>query len=451
MIVDGNLVIQTKEGSLHLGPATPEGWTERAQVNLSSLSWTPPSFSSGAIFARGMKNITRIEWEKQSAVASTSVVTGPQLSAKFASFLADVEKATDKNAALEKFLTNVTSYPFIEWPDHVYFLYRGDAKDIAITGDMIGARQEEPMNRIADTDLFWYHTRLEPDALITYRFVKNYEEQIPDPKNPKKFKDPQGKEVSLLSMPGWRDASFSKPTKQQGVIESKEIISTSHKGVSVKLDIYLPPGYKTGTQRYPLLFLLDGDAARNDGLYRNALDSLTGHSIQPVITVFVGEVKFGDLQFQDPAQYYDLITDFYGNEVLKYIDEHYRTKSELAARAIIGNGFNGPDAFMTVLKLPGLFGAIGCQSLFMLSSDEQTLRSLIKTAQEQPLQIYLDWGLYDLRTSRENWDIPEANRRMIIYLRERGYKPAGGETHEFFGWASWRNRLDRVLLTFFPM
>jgi len=221
--------------------------------------------------------------------------------------------------------------------------------------------------------------------------------------------------------------------------------------VSVKIDTYLPPGYNSSNQRYPLLFLLDGDLARSEGFFNHALDSLIGKSIQPVITVFVGEVKFGDLQIQDPVQYYDLIADFYGKEVLKYIDEHYRTKSEATERAIIGNGFNAPDAFMTTLKLPGMFGAIGIQSFFMLSSDEQMIRGLVKTAQEQPLQIYLDWGLYDLRTKRENWDIPETNRRMIQYLREKGYKPAGGETHEFFGWASWRNRVDRVLTTLFPL
>ena len=283
--------------------------------------------------------------------------------------------------------------------------------------------------------------------------MKNYEEQILDPKNPKKTKDSQGKDVSILSMPAWKDGSYSKVAspKQRGLIESKEIVSSLHKGVTVKLDIYLPPGYKSGNQRYPLLFLLDGDAARNEGFFSNALDHLTGSSIQPVITVFVGEVKFGDIQIQDAAQYYNLIVDFYGKEVVKYIDDHYRTKSEPASRAIIGNGFNGPDALMTALKLPSLFGGVGSQSLFMLSSDEQMFREIIKTAQEQPLQIYLDWGLYDLRTSRENWDIPEADRRLVKYLRERGYKPAGGETHEFFGWASWRNRVDRVLVSLFPL
>jgi outer membrane protein assembly factor BamB len=453
VLVDGNLVIQTKEGMLHIGAASPEGWTERARIDLSSVSWTPPSFSSGAIFARGMKTINRIEWEKQNAVASTSISAAPQLSARFAAFLTDIEKATDKNATIEKFLSNVTSYPDVEWPNHVYFLYRGDAKDVAITGDMIGARQEEPMNRVPDTDLFWYHVQLEPDSLITYRFVKNYEEQVLDPKNTKKTKDSQGKDVSIFSMPGWKDGSFSTqaPVKQKGLIESKEIVSSLHKGASVKVDVYLPPGYKSGNDRYPLLFLLDGDAARAEGFFNNALDQLTGRSIQSVITVFVGEVKFGEIQIQSATQYYDLIVDFYGKEVLKYVDDHYRTKSEPAARAIIGNGFSGPDAFMTALNLPGQFGAIGSQSLFMLSSDEQMLRDAMKTAQEHPLQIYLDWGLYDLRTKRENWDIPEADRRFVQFLRERGYKPAGGETHEFFGWASWRNRLDRVLTTLFPL
>src|SRR4029453_11097951 len=121
----------------------------------------------------------------------------------------EIDKANDKTATLEKFLSGVTSYPYVEWPDHVYFLYRGEAKDVAITTDAIGARQEEPMNRIAGTDLFWYHTKLEPDALITYRFLKNYEEQLLDPKNTRKTKDNQGKEVSILAMPGWKDGAFS--------------------------------------------------------------------------------------------------------------------------------------------------------------------------------------------------------------------------------------------------
>ena len=454
MVVDGNLVVQTKEGSVHIAPATPKGWNERAKVDLSSVSWTPPSFSSGAIFARGMKQIARIEWQKQGTVASAATpALSEELSGRFASFLADIEKAADKNAAVEKFVSGLNSYPFVEWPNHVYFLYRGEAKDIGITGDMIGARQEEPMHRVAGTDLFWYHVQLEPDALITYRFVKNYEEQIADPKNPKKTKDGRGQELSIFTMPGWKDGAFAveAPAERRGMIESKEIVSTLHKGVKVKADVYLPPGYKTGNQKYPLLIVLDGEAARTEGYFANALDHLRDRSMRSAITVFVGQVDLGENPPNEPAAYYDLIVSFLGKEVVKQIDEQYRTKTEPSERAIIGNGYASTDAFMTALRNPGMFGAFGSQSMVILSSDEEYIRKLIKSSQEQPMQIYLDWGLYDLRTKRENWDMRESNRNLVAFLRERGYKPAGGETHESFGWASWRNRLDRVLVALLPL
>jgi len=289
--------------------------------------------------------------------------------------------------------------------------------------------------------------------LITYRFVKNYEEQIADPKNPRKTKDARGQDLSIFTMPGWKDNSFSTqaPQQQRGVLESKEIVSSLHKGVSVKVDVYLPPGYKTGKDRYPLLIVLDGSAARTEGFFTNALDHLINRSVKPAITVFVGEPNLGEISLRDPVQYYEVVPSFLGKEVVKYIDQQYRTKPNPEDRAIIGNGFSGLDALITTLKNPGLFGAFGSQSLVLIRSDEELLRNMIKTAQQQPLQIYLDWGLYDLRTSRESWDIREGNRNMVQLLRERGYKPAGGETHESFGWASWRNRLDRVLVTLLPI
>src|SRR4029079_686649 len=189
------------------------------------------------------------------------------------------------------------------------------------------------------------------------------EDKLLDPKNTKKTIDVQGQEVSLLTMPGWHDGSFATaaPEKQRGSIESQGVVSSLHKGIKAKVDVYLPPGYKSGKERYPLLFLLDGVAARNHGYFSNALDHLTGHSIQPVITVFVGEVDLGENPPQDPAKYYEMISDFYGKEVVKFIDDHYRTRTDSASRAIIGNGFNGPDALATALKLPGLFGGVGSQ------------------------------------------------------------------------------------------
>ena len=62
----------------------------------------------------------------------------------------------------------------------------------------------------------------------------------------------------------------------------------------------------------------------------------------------------------------------------------------MAERAIIGNGFHGLDALITVLKFPGLFGAFASQSCVMLMSDVDYIRTIVKTTDRQPLQIYLD-------------------------------------------------------------
>jgi hypothetical protein len=42
------------------------------------------------------------------------------------------------------------------------------------------------------------------------------------------------------------------------------------------------------------------------------------------------------------------------------------------------------------------------------------------------------------------------NRRFDAFLRERGYRPAGGEVADGFGWPSWRTRTDRLFETLFP-
>ena len=58
---------------------------------------------------------------------------------------------------------------------------RGEADDVGIVGDMIGFRREDPMTRLDGTDVFYYSTRLEPDAAVTYGFIPDYGEPVPDP------------------------------------------------------------------------------------------------------------------------------------------------------------------------------------------------------------------------------------------------------------------------------
>jgi hypothetical protein len=104
----------------------------------------------------------------------------------------------------------------------------------------------------------------------------------------------------------------------------------------------------------------------------------------------------------------------------------------------------------SVFKQPGVFGSLGSQSAYFLDAEQEPLKKVIHTFENQPLRIYMDWGNYDIRATREGWDMVKTNREFSQYLRSKGYYPAGGEAHDSSGWASWRNRTDRWLTALLP-
>jgi len=72
ILVDGHLVIVTKDGSVHVAKATPEGYEEIAGKQIfEDLAWTPPSFADGSLFVRSLGAIARIEMDPSIAVTET--------------------------------------------------------------------------------------------------------------------------------------------------------------------------------------------------------------------------------------------------------------------------------------------------------------------------------------------------------------------------------------------
>jgi enterochelin esterase-like enzyme len=455
IIVDGNLVIQTKEGTLHVAKAGPEGWVEKAQINLfPAVSWTSPSFANGAIFARSQGEIARLEWKSQNAaMAAASEPPAISNGSRFEKFVSDLNSASDKKAAVDQFMSSVSSFPMIEWPDRVHFIYRGEATDMGIVGDMIGARREDPMKHIAGTDLFYYSIRLEPDARINYYFVKNYDEKIPDPRNTRLTYDGQGSPNSWIAMPSWKEPSYFDDASEErrGKLETKELKSKSRPGGSIQYEVYLPAGYEKGNERYPSIYLFDGPNAKSVGMVINSFDNLMGVSARAAIVVLIGEVKTGEKPLEDDIEEFKTQDAMVATELVQTIDANYRTTADASMRAIVGSGFSTLDALFITFSHPGVFGSIACQSAFLMEQIIDPLKKEMRTANEQPLRMYMDWGLYDMRATREAWDTVKSNREFITFLRSRGYYPAGGEAHDGTGWSSWRNRTDRWLTALFPL
>jgi enterochelin esterase-like enzyme/outer membrane protein assembly factor BamB len=446
-LVGDKLVIITKPGSLHVAEASAAGYNELARLDLfEEHSWSEVAYVGGHLFARSMASLARID-VTGSAVATDSTDSWVTQTG-FGRFLAEVEQATDKGASVDAFLAGQPSFPIIEETGVVHFVYRGEAQDVGIVGDMIGYRREDPMTRVDGTDLFYYSTLLEPNAAVTYGFIPDYGDPVADPLNSRAGEGLFG-EVSWFAMPAWQAPDFlsEAAASRQGRMESVEWESTVGEEPKQRTaQVYLPAGYDAQAERrYPTLYVHNGQDALDSGSMKNALDQLIGNSIEPLIAVFViadEENPRRDLGRMEP--YSKMLVE----ELVPRIDEKYRTIDASVARATAGAGRGANVALYSAMNHPGVFGRAGAQSPTMSAED---IPETLGDAVEQPLVMYIDWGTYHLRSPHEAWDLARESRKLWAALRERGYRPAGGEVPEGYGWACWSGHTDELLTAMFPL
>jgi outer membrane protein assembly factor BamB/enterochelin esterase-like enzyme len=447
-LVGDHLVIMNKPGTVRVAKASPEGFEEVASLKVfEDHSWSAPAYANGHLYLRSMSQLARVDPSAGEGDAEGANVDWVAATA-FGQFLADVENASDKKAAVDAYLAEQSSFPIIEDSGAVHFVYRGTGQDVGIVGDTIGFRREDAMTRVADTDLFHYSTRLEPNAAVSYGFIIDYEEPIADPRNDAVAEGLFG-EVSWFAMPSWKAPDFvaeAEPSRQ-GKIEDYEWESQmGDEAETRKASIYLPAGYASeGERRYPTLYFFDGGDAIENGSVKNVLDNLSGESVQPVIAVFVytdPETQGGELW--EPSQYIEMIA----TELVPAIDTKYRTLDEPSARAAVGSNNGGDAAFLGGFVHPELFGRVG--SLWPVIFGPE-LAKIMPRADRQPLVVYHTWGTYHIRSPHEAWDQVVENRAFFQKLRESGYRPAGGEVPEGVGWPFFDRYTGDMLVALFPM
>jgi len=453
-LMDGHLVIATKEGGVHIVEATPDGYHEVASVPVfDDLCWTNPSIADKSIYVRGLDGIARIDITHGASTASVTDDDGqPPDDTVLGRFLATVRGADDRDKLIDGFLEKHKEMPITEGSGWVHFVYRGEGDDLAVAGDLFGARQERPMHRLGDSDFFYYSVRTEPDARFNYLFLKDFKETT-DPRNPNQTystlltKDMEMSfsgakmDMSWAAMPEWKkprhlDASDSarKATIESGSMDSEVM------GAAIAFDVYLPHGYADGEKRYPVVYVHGGMTARQHGKWETTLNNVCGDEVAELIVVFVNHFT------QDSGKY----ADMFATELVGHIDEKYRTIASADGRATVGMGFTGLTALFCAVKHPGVAEKIGLQSPFIFEMMRGPLDEMITSPDQQPLTIYMEWGKYDLRNSYESWNMTDAIKDLAKTLEKKGYKVAGGEVHDGIGWSSWRNRTDTLLATLFP-
>ena len=461
--VGGQLAVLTKKGTFHIGPANPEGWVESASLDLfEDLSWVGPSYVDGSFYLRSFSQLARVDLVRRSDEKGDVEAPIPALIAGLEERLAG---GADPKAAVDALLAG-RQLPVIDG-EEVLFLWRGEADDVGIGGDMIGARRDEPMTRVEGTDLWWFVSRIDPGTRLSYVFFVDYQPAL-DPGNPRRVQGTLvgpnmdsregGLEMSWFATPPWKGADHFQPSKADSprgrlVEHQVEVQPPTPEGadsgaaeapqpIAVPLHVWLPPGYDQGQDRYPVVYV-HGTGAREHGGWTNTLDNLAGRAFAPLIAVFVEA---------PPTLPPPLYNSAFAEQIVPLIDETYRTVAESRGRTSVGQGNDADLAFAAAFANPGLIGGVGAQSFFIVDVLMAPLMAALgeTTATELPLTIYLDWGKWEFRSPHEAWDMHKASIDWWNLLRERGWQPTGGEVLDGTDWASWRERTDRLLAALFP-
>ncbi len=157
-----------------------------------------------------------------------------------------------------------------------------------------------------------------------------------------------------------------------GRVEQETIASSLLPGEHPLL-IYLPPGYDGSRQRYPVLYLLHGapgaftDWQKAAGIDKTMDALITVGRVQPMIVVMPdgNGGPFSDTEWANNGR--DVrAEDYLTQEVVPYIDAHYRTIADRDHRAIGGLSTGGYGAVNIALHHPDLFGyALGLSGNYL--------------------------------------------------------------------------------------
>jgi enterochelin esterase family protein len=345
----------------------------------------------------------------------------------------------ERSYVVDRFMSSCPSIPGFTGEERAHFLFRGHAGSVTIPSDANGWNPAgSPMVRIEGTDL-WHHTStFESNARIDYKFLIDGMHWILDPLNPLRVEGSYGWN-SELRMPRYkspREIEFYENMSHGSVVAAEirsEILSNTR-----SIRIYTPPGYHRTDEKFPVVLFHDGLEFLSMGCVNNILDYLIARRrMAPVIAVCVPPVN-RNAEYSGPqmGSFYSFIIE----ELLPYIDSHFRTRRCPSDRASIGASNGGNISLWLGLSYPEVFGNIAALSSNVVSA-------VFEGYEESPrldLRFYLDAGTYDQP------DLIPRIREFTELIKAKGYPFQFRKYHEGHSWGNWRAHVGRALTMFFP-
>jgi len=201
-------------------------------------------------------------------------------------------------------------------------------------------------------------------------------------------------------------------------------------GTSRRAFVYTPPGYENDkkSKRYPVLYLQHGwgedeTAWSNQGHANLIMDNLIAENkIDPFIIVMTygmtNQVRFGGLRNFKIDSFQTVLVD----ELVPYVDAHFRTIAKRSDRAMAGLSMGGMETHTITLNKPDVFAYYGLLSGGIYTPEELKDKT-------QPKLIFLSCG------SKER---PDGVKNAATALKGAGFNAVSyvseNTAHEFLTW-----------------
>ena len=316
-------------------------------------------------------------------------------------------------------------------------------------GDIPGNGQGAAMTK-GETGI-WEAT-LGPLPAGAYRYHFNVGGvSVIDPRNPA-TSESNNNTWSLAVVPG--ADIFDTRMVPHGAVAAVTYYSTELKRFR-RMQIYTPPSYESGKDKYPVFYLLHG-ASDSDASWSSVgragiiLDNLIAEKkARPMIRVMpAGHTSAGGFRVPGAADEFsrDFLTD-----IMPFVDSHYRVQSGRANRAIAGLSMGGNQTLSIGVPHLDKFAYLGVFSSGLIgqygtprpgaparppgpSFEEQNLAALDNPALKKGMKLF--W----FATGKDDF-LLATTHGTVEMLKKHGFDVIYKETAGGHTWLNWRDYL----------
>jgi enterochelin esterase family protein len=322
------------------------------------------------------------------------------------------------------------------------------AQKVELSGQFL--ERHQPLQK--DEQGVWSVTvgPVEPN-LYPYNFVVDGT-GLADPANQAIFPN-EGFKASLVDIPGEQPPIYAVRDVPHGELttcyyESKTLNRTR------PLIVYTPPGYRAGTDKYPVFYLMSGTTDTEEtwskvGRVNFILDNLIAQkrAVPMIVVMPYGNMMMGTPMPSSPevAGMYKVFNDELVGDILPYVEARFRVIADREHRAIAGFSRGGGQSLFSGFNNLDQFAYIGSYSAYLTS---EVFDRYFSGASSDPDATNRRLKLLWLGVGKSDFLYPQAIA-FIDLMKERKLKHQTLITEGGHTWMNARHYLHETLQLYF--